>query len=87
MLQAAVKFSEILAKTANFRPNLPLRVLGPAPLNVAMVNHSYRYKLTIKCKPNKEFRQLMRQVLEQYAKQGLPSKATVVLDMHSDADL
>ncbi len=87
VLQAAVKFSEILAKTAAFRPDLPLRVLGPAPLNIAMVNHSYRYKLTIKCKPNKEFRELMRQVLEQYAKQGLPAKATVVLDMHSDADL
>ncbi len=87
VVQAAVRFSELIALAAQKQTAIPLRVLGPAPLQVAMVNHHYRYKLTIKCKPVRQFRDLMRNVLEMYAKEGLPQKATVALDMHSDADL
>ena len=87
VLQAAAGFSELVAKNAQKHADIPLRVLGPAPLQVAMVNDHYRYKLTIKCKPTRQFRDLMRVALEQYAQEGLAQKATVALDMHSDADL
>ena len=85
--QAAAGFGRILAKEAEKAPHIPLRVLGPAPLHIAMVKNQYRYKLTIKCREDNSFRQLMEQVLQLYADHGLSAKATVSLDLHSDADL
>ncbi len=85
--EAAQRFSALLGTQAAAQPDLPLRVLGPAPCNVAKINDRYRYKLTIKCRNNKAFRALMAQVLHLYEKEKLPSKATVILDMNADGDL
>ena len=69
------------------QPDLPLRVLGPTPGNIEKINENYRYKLTIKCRADKRFRDLVRQTLGLYEQEKLPSKATVVVDMHSDGDI
>lgn len=86
-LFAAQKFSDILSEEAQKSEKLPLRVLGPAPMNIIMVNNKYRYKLTVKCKNNKAFRSLMTRVLTTYNQQGLVSKAAVYLDFNSSADI
>ena len=65
---------------------MPLRVLGPAPMNIVMVKDRYRYKLTIKCRNDRAFRALLTAVMEDYAAEGLPGKASVTLDFHSDGD-
>ena len=66
---------------------MPLRILGPTPCSIVKVNEKYRYKLTVKCRGDKAFRELMRRVLAQYEQEKLPAKASVILDMHSDGDL
>lgn len=83
---AAARFSQLVARTAAGRKELPLRILGPAPMNVVMVNDRYRYKLTIKCRGDKAFRALMGEVLAKYSDEGLPARASVTLDMNSDGD-
>ena len=85
--RAAARFSEILGQHASRQPDLPLRVLGPVPGSIEKINDTYRYKLTVKCRNDRRFRDLVRSALEQYEKEKLPSKATVVVDLHSDGDI
>ena len=87
VMRAAYEFAQLVQKNAQRMTNVPLRVLGPAPMNVAMVNHHYRYKLTLKCRNDTAFRKLMRAVLDAYNEKGLASQASVYLDFYSDADI
>ena len=85
--RAAARFAALLGRQAAQQPDLPLRVLGPTPGNIEKINENYRYKLTIKCRADKRFRDLVRQTLGLYEQEKLPAKATVAVDMHSDGDI
>ena len=84
---AAHRFGTLLAERAAQRPQMPLRLLGPAPMGIAMLNGKYRYKLTLKCRNDAAFRALLRETLDAYAQEKLPQKASVILDFNSDGDL
>ncbi len=85
--RAAGRFAALLGQQAAKQPDLPLRVLGPTPGNIEKINENYRYKLTIKCRNDRRFRDLIRETLGLYESEKLPSKATVAVDMHSDGDI
>ena len=85
--RAAARFAALLGQQAAKQPDLPLRVLGPTPGSIEKINDTYRYKLTIKCRNDRRFRDLVRSALELYEQEKLPSKATVAVDMHSDGDI
>ena len=85
--RAAARFSALLGQQAARQPDLPLRVLGPTPGNIEKINDTYRYKLTIKCRNDRRFRDLVRETLGFYEQEKLPSKASVVVDLHSDGDI
>lgn len=85
--RAAARFAVLLGQQAALQPQIPLRVLGPTPGSIEKINDTYRYKLTIKCRNDRHFRDLIRSTLEVYEKEKLPSRATVVVDLHSDGDI
>ena len=85
--RAAARFAALLGRQAAKQPDLPLRVLGPTPGNIEKINEAYRYKLTVKCRNDRRFRDLMRETLGLYEQEKLPGKATVVVDLHSDGDI
>ena len=85
--RAAARFATLLGQQAAKQPDLPLRVLGPTPSSIEKINDTYRYKLTIKCRNDRRFRDLVRSTLERYEQEKLPSKATVAVDLHSDGDI
>ena len=85
--RAAARFLALLGQQAAKQPDLPLRVLGPTPGSIEKINDSYRYKLTVKCRNDRRFRDLVRSTLDCYEQEKLPSKATVVVDLHSDGDI
>ena len=85
--RAAARFSALLGQQAAKQPDLPLRVLGPTPGNIEKINDTYRYKLTVKCRNDRRFRDLVRETLGLYEQEKLPSKASVVVDLHSDGDI
>ena len=85
--RAATRFAALLGQQAAKQPDLPLRVLGPTPGSIEKINDTYRYKLTIKCRNDRRFRDLVRSALELYEQEKLPSKATVAVDLHSDGDI
>ena len=85
--RASARFAALLGRQAAKQPDLPLRVLGPTPGSIEKINDSYRYKLTVKCRNDRRFRDLIRETLTLYEQEKLPAKATVVVDMHSDGDI
>ena len=85
--RAAARFAVLLGQQATKQPDMPLRVLGPTPGNIEKINDNYRYKLTIKCRNDRRFRDLVRATLNLYEAEKLPSKAIVAVDLHSDGDI
>ena len=85
--RASARFAALLGRQAAKQPDLPLRVLGPTPGSIEKINDSYRYKLTVKCRNDRRFRNLIRETLTLYEQEKLPGKATVVVDLHSDGDI
>ena len=85
--RASARFTALLGRQAAKQPDLPLRVLGPTPGSIEKINDSYRYKLTVKCRNDRRFRDLIRETLTFYEQEKLPGKATVVVDLHSDGDI
>ena len=85
--RASARFAAQQGRQAAKQPDLPLRVLGPTPGSIEKINDSYRYKLTVKCRNDRRFRDLIRETLTLYEQEKLPGKATVVVDLHSDGDI
>ena len=85
--RASARFAAMLGRQAAKQPDLPLRVLGPTPGSIEKINDSYRYKLTVKCRNDRRFRDLIRETLTLYEQEKMPGKATVVVDLHSDGDI
>ena len=85
--RASACFAALLGRQAAKQPDLPLRVLGPTPGSIEKINDFYRYKLTVKCRNDRRFRDLIRETLTLYEQEKLPGKATVVVDLHSDGDI
>lgn len=87
VLQAARAFAAFVQQETQRRGGVPLRLLGPAPMNIVMVKEQFRYKLTLKCRGDRAFRDMLRAALQQYDAAGWAAKASVTVDFHADADL
>ncbi len=61
-------------------PDLPLRVLQPSPALIAKISNKYRYRLLIKCRNTKRFRQMLSQLLKGFAEKREYSRITVWVD-------
>ena len=85
--RASARFAALLGRQAAKQPDLPLRVLGPTPGSIEKINDPSRYKLPVKCRNDRRFRDLIRETLTLYEQEKLPGKATVVVDLHSDGDI
>lgn len=76
VLAASRAFAADVQRLAQQRSGIPLRILGPAPMNIAMVNNHYRYKLTLKCRNDNAFRALMGEALAgSTTRAGWPGKS------------
>ena len=73
-------FSNIKEMLKGEYADVKLIILGPAPASVPIVNGKYRYRMIIKCKNNKRFREMLRIAL---AIKRLPDTA-VIADINPD---
>ena len=73
-------FSNIKEMLKDEYADVKLIILGPAPASVPIVNGKYRYRMIIKCKNNKRFREMLRTALEI---KRLPDTA-VIADINPD---
>ena len=65
----------------------PLRVLSPSPAAVGRVSGQYRYKLIVKCRDNKRFRQMISEVLIRFSARREHADITVFPDMNPETIL
>ncbi|MBQ5782160.1 MAG: primosomal protein N' [Oscillospiraceae bacterium] len=87
-IQAArdgAKFLKIIQNLAPNQQGMPLVVLGPAPFSVSMVSGIYRYRLTIKCKNTKKFRDFLRQAIDVYLK-DTDNKSAIYVNLNPTQD-
>lgn len=63
-------------------PDIPLRVLGPAPADILKAAGKYRYKLVLKCKNNAKTRTLLSEMLTWFY--GECKQVTAYVDMNYD---
>ncbi len=62
--KACVQFFESLKAAAQDRYNdLPLRILPPTSALIKKISNSYRYKIVIKCRNSKKFRDMIRELI------------------------
>lgn len=83
--EAADYFSERLKTLAENRfSELPLRVMGPAPAAVAKIGGKYRYRMIIKFKNSRRFREMMSQLLTDFGNSRRFSSVTAYADIDPD---
>ena len=83
-LKGAKSFlDEFISLAESEYSGLPIRVLGPSPALVVKVSNKYRYKLIIKCKNNRAFRQLLAKVLISFGGSREYSDVTAYADMNA----
>lgn len=71
-----------LAKTSYSEQ--PLRVLGPSPAMVSRINNKFRYRLIIKFKNNRRFREMLSVLLTEFGKNRTYSDVTAYADIDPD---
>ena len=66
--QAAGAFTDLLTcRLSEQYRDMPVRLLGPAPAAVFKVSNKYRYKLIIKCRNDARFREMLANMLIDFA--------------------
>lgn len=67
--------------------SFPLRAIGPAPCTLEMINNKYRYRLILKSKNNKDFREMIRYVLSEFYKNNDFKMVHIYADINGDIGL
>ena len=74
-------FLRLIRQNAQKLAGEPLVVLGPVPFSVHMVNDIYRYRLTLKCKNTRNFRNFLRLIIDEYLKNSY-NKSEIYVNMN-----
>ena len=83
--EAAAHFWEMLRESfTRSHSRLPVRMLGPVEGAVLKINNKYRYKIIIKCRNTKEFRQLLSELLCRFGELSAFSRVSCHVDMGFD---
>lgn len=78
----AQAFYRLLAQAASGKKDMPLRILGPAPAGVMKAGGRYRYRILLKCRDAKPFREMMAQLLRDYGRLKCAKTAAAYIDMN-----
>lgn len=79
----AKKFSRNMMKIIRTTyKDLPLKVIGPVPSAIAKLNNKYRYKIVLKCKNNKRFREMMSSMLTEFITESASNEVSISVDIN-----
>jgi primosomal protein N' (replication factor Y) len=76
--------TELKNATANKYKDVKIIVLGPMPPRLSKVNNKYRYRIIIKCKNNKRFREMISGLLISFGKNRKYSDVTFSADINPE---
>lgn len=82
VLKSSINFlNDLRAKAEGEYSDLKLIVLGPMPERVVKISNKYRHRLIIKCVNNKRFRQMLSELLFDFAKNKENSGVNAIPDI------
>ncbi len=85
-VQGAAALSGIIKKLVEEQyANLPLRLLPPTAATVYRVSDCYRYKVIVKCRNSKDFRQMMSKVLTEFSSDKRFKDVSLAVDMNPES--
>ena len=77
---------ELIRKfTADEYKSEKIIVLGPVPSRVAKVNNKYRYRLIIKCRATKRLREMISEILNEFATDRRFNAVTAFADINPES--
>lgn len=83
--EASREFTKILCDTMKSDySDLPIRILGPSPASVYRVNNKFRYKIILKFRNSRRFRQMLSKIIVDFAKIRKYSEVSVYADVDPD---
>lgn len=83
--KASMIFIDILRSNINkLSYKFPLRVLGPSQFSVGKINNRYRYRIILKCKNEKHFRELISTSLKEAMKHKDFSNVRIYADINGN---
>ena len=65
--------------------NVKVMVLGPMSPRISKINNRYRYRIIVKCRNNKDFRLMMKDLLARFAKNKDFRNVNVSIDMNPES--
>ncbi len=82
-LQSAKNFFEMLKNAVTNEYNdVKINVLGPIQPRINKISNKYRNVITIKCKNNKRFREMMSSLIKEYMKNNQQNGANITVDIN-----
>ena len=66
---------------------IPIRILGPVPMRVAFASGVFRYKITLKSRGDKVFRNMIYKVSEEFYKQKEIKDIKLYVNFYDDSDI
>lgn len=85
--KGALKFIDKIKEQEPEKKGIPLRVLGPSAMNVVKMGGKYRYRLIIKCKNNRQFRELILSSLKEFQLDKANKNITAYVDLNNIANM
>lgn len=83
--EAAREFTKVLCDIMKSDyGDLPIRILGPSPASVYRVNNKFRNKIILKFRNSRRFRQMLSQIIVDFAKNRKYSDVSVYADVDPD---
>ena len=79
---AANRFVEQIRETFSQEKNVPVRVIGPAPMRVPIVGKQYRWRLILKSRGDAKFRELLGKCLVEVRKRPGVGNTRIYIDFN-----
>ena len=85
--ESAYRFDRKLASVFSAKPNVPVRVMNPSPLRVVLVKGSYRWRIMIKSRGDRAFRECLSECLTQYKQENPRDRTRIYVDINNESDI
>ena len=85
--ESAYRFDRKLAAVFSERPNVPVRIMNPSPLRVVLVKGSYRWRIMIKSRGDRAFRECLSDCLTEYKQENPRDRTRIYVDINNESDI
>ncbi len=84
---SAHRFESKLAEVFARNPKVPVRIMNPAPLRVVLVKGSFRWRIMIKSRGDRAFRDCLSACLTEYKQENPSDRTRIYVDINNESDI